>query len=663
MNFKLDFPEKLSRLEPLNQSSHPVFQCIGGLCSFSHEPRIIIRRFKPSDDDSPSPGGRASSERGERHYACCSFVGEGELSPAETRGSDQTVHGKGELTSNMQITNNHSLLARAFILCVLCLAVFQFSENTADPDIWSHIYFGAQFVQTGKPTTIDYFSWTAYHQPSFDHEYLGEAVFGLAYLGLGGPGVLLLKILVGLATFGLALSIASKNLDANAKLLAWVFGALAVVEISFGFAARPQIFTALSLAVELWLLGRIHSGKWLWAFAFPPLFALWFNLHGGALVGLVLLFAAAAASSVQLLLTPALQAICGQFSLSQRERAGVRENRSNGNPVPVYNEGRLCSKTFGTLSLVSLWLSALVSAATVVLNPHRFELARWLVGSVLWLRPQIQEWNPATFDWEHAAFFFCAALAALAFLASRRPRQLWEIAVLLFLFLVAFRAIRNTPLFCVAALALVPPHLADVLQRFRHHFQRFETLLQSPARQKTFTAILVLISAGIITATFTLHKKHFWTMEIPRAQYPVAAINFIQQHDLRGNLLVFFDWGEMCFWNLPDSHVSLDGRLDSVYSSAVIAAHWHLYNGEPFDANALNLARADFALLPSNLAGSVVLAKNDGWQAVYYDNLAVVLVKEPGQFLRLAGLTLPVQGPASATEGRDAFPNHLPRGN
>jgi hypothetical protein len=538
----------------------------------------------------------------------------------------------------------------AFILFVLCLAVFQFSENTADPDLWSHVLFGAQFVQIGKPTTIDYYSWTAYGQPSFDHEYLGEAVFGLAYLGLGGPGLLLLKMLVGMATFGLALSIALKNLDGSTKLVAWAFGALAVVEISFGFAARPQIFTALSLVIELWLLARIHDGKWQWAFALPPLFALWFNLHGGALAGLILLFATAGATSVQLLLTSVFPKAGERFSLSQRERAGVRENRSNGNN----------STTFGIPSLISLWLSALVSAATVVLNPHGFELARWLVGSVLWLRPQIQEWNPATFTWDHAAFFFCAALAAFAFITSRRPRQLWEIAVLAFLFLVAFRSIRNTPLFCVAALALVPPHLADALQRFRSHFQRFEMLLQSPARQQAFAKVLALVSAGIILATFTLHKKHFWTMEVPRAQYPVAAINFIQQHDLHGNLIVFFDWGEMCFWNLTNSQVSIDGRLDSVYSPAVIAAHWNLYNGVPFDTNALDLNHADFALLPSNLAGSLALVHNHHWLPVYGDQLAVVLVKNPAQFPRLTDIQLPIVGDPSATEGRDPFPNHLP---
>jgi hypothetical protein len=529
-------------------------------------------------------------------------------------------------------SKNRSCLSCAFVMAVLCLAIFQFSENTVDPDLWSHLYFGAQFIHTGIPTTTDNLSWTAYGQPSFDHEYLGEAVLSAGYLCLGAPGLLLFKSIVGLLTFGIAVAVASKNMDPKTKMVAWAFGALAVVEISFGFAARPQILTALLLAIELWLLSRIHAGKWQWAFALPPMFALWFNLHGGSLAGIILLFAAASATTVQPLakkFVPEKMASCPGDEISPR-------------------------------AIPALWLSAIISAATVVINPHGSELARWLIGSVLWLRPQILEWNPARFNGEHAMFFICAAFAVAAFILSRRPRQLWEMAVLAILFIVAFRAVRNTPLFCIAALALVPPHLADVIQRFRNHFERFIQLFQSAAVQKVSTSILILISAGIIAAASTLHKKHFWTMEIPRAQYPVAAVHFVEEHDLRGNLLVFFDWGEMCFWDLPDSRVSIDGRLDSVYSPAIIAAHWELYNGELFDTNVLNLARADYALLPSNLAGSFALAKNGGWQAVYVDDLAVVLVKKVRQFPKLAGLSLPVQGGPAGTQGRDPFPNHLP---
>ncbi|HEX7618553.1 MAG TPA: hypothetical protein VF480_07535, partial [Verrucomicrobiae bacterium] len=85
---------------------------------------------------------------------------------------------------------------------------------------------------------------------------------------------------------------------------------------------------------------------------------------------------------------------------------------------------------------------------------------------------------------------------------------------------------------------------------------------------------------------------------------------------------------------------------------------WKFYNAEPFDGAALDVSHADFALLPSKLAGALALTKKDGWQAVYFDNLAVVLVKNVNQFPKFAGLKLPVQGDSSATEGRAAFPDH-----
>jgi len=77
------------------------------------------------------------------------------------------------------------------------------------------------------------------------------------------------------------------------------------------------------------------------------------------------------------------------------------------------------------------------------------------------------------------------------------------------------------------------------------------------------------------------------------------------------------------------------------------------------DKTALDIDRADFALLPVNLAGGLALVKQHGWQVVYLDSLAVVLVKEPDQFPKLNGLirlTLPVKGGVQATQGRASFP-------
>jgi hypothetical protein len=203
-----------------------------------------------------------------------------------------------------------SFLPRAFVVCVICLAVFQFSENTADPDLWGHVLYGEHLLHMGHLDRTDPYSWTAPGHEWINHEILAEAAMALSFRALGGTGLLLLKIAAGLATFFVAFSIATKRMDEKMRLAAWVLGALAVVEISFGFAARPQIFTALALAMELWLLRQIHYGKWRWALALPPLFVLWINTHGGVLAGMVVLVAAATATTSTGVLRPG----CGSGS-------------------------------------------------------------------------------------------------------------------------------------------------------------------------------------------------------------------------------------------------------------------------------------------------------------------------------------------------------------
>ena len=533
------------------------------------------------------------------------------------------------------VQRNHTLstaLRRAFILCVICLAVFQFSENTADPDLWGHVLFGETFLQTHQLAQADPYSWTAPGNEWINHEIVAEVALGAAHRALGGPGLLLLKILVGLLTCGIALTIALKRMTPGARLVAWAFGGLAVVEISFGFAARPQIFTALAFALEFWILQEVHQGRKIWAIALPPLFALWINTHGGVVAGIVLLFAAAGATAAHGL----LKKFIPEFIRPQLEAPPEHKT--------VW------------------WLGSftILSALAMMVNPYGFKLIRWLVESVLWLRPEIDEWNPAALNWDHAAFFFCIILAAAAFMFSRRPRQPWQMAIVALLAVVAVRSVRNTPLFCIAALAFVPPHLADVLDRFREASARLIELVRRPAVQKVLTALLLLTAMGIVAATLTAHKQRAWTMEVPHRQYPVAAVKFIQAHGLHGNLTVFFDWGEECLWELPDSRVSLDGRLDTCYPRKVIAAHWKFYNAEPFDPSALDVAKADFALLPSNLAGALMLAKQYGWQAVYFDNLAVVLVKNPGQFPKLPAAMTSLQSSNNAFNDRSAFPNETP---
>ena len=52
---------------------------------------------------------------------------------------------------------------------------------------------------------------------------------------------------------------------------------------------RRQVFTALGIAIELWLIRQVAPGEWHWAPALPLLCALWVNAHGGVLSGIAIL--------------------------------------------------------------------------------------------------------------------------------------------------------------------------------------------------------------------------------------------------------------------------------------------------------------------------------------------------------------------------------------
>jgi len=517
-----------------------------------------------------------------------------------------------------------------FCASVLALALYQFSENTADPDLWAHTMVGEHLLLTGKLQKVEPYSWTAPGTPWINHELLAEAALGAAHWLAGGTGILLLKMLVGFLAFGIALRIGAADLAWPQRAVAWAVGALAVVEISYGFAARPQIFTVLGLAIELGLLRLITRGRIRCALALPVLFVLWVNTHGGVLAGLAVLMVTAAAAAAQFfwLRWPGLAA-------------------------------RLPVEPVSARSVVALVALCLPCAAALLVNPYGWELIRWTISGVVWLhqRTELAEWHPTPPSWDHASLFVLALLTLISLALSRRRRALWEMAICAGLAVFAFRSVRHTPLFAIAALAFVPPHLADVILRFRDQYSGLAELFRRRGAQMAAAALLAVTTVGECAGTFLLHKEHPWTMEVPRSQYPLSAIAFIRAHDLRGNLLVFFDWGELCLWELPQCAVSIDGRWETCYPRELIPEHWKLYNDEPVDPKILDIGKADLALLPANLAGTQALSRKPGWQVVYFDSLAVVLVREPLRYPKLALEKLPEAGPPDAAEGRAPFPD------
>jgi hypothetical protein len=487
-------------------------------------------------------------------------------------------------------------LEASLVATVAALALLHVSPNTTDPDLWGHVLFGYRALSLGNVERVEPFSWTAAGEPWINHEVLAEVALALAHKAGGGSGLLVLKIVVGMLAMGIAVALGAEERTREGRLTTWAVGAACAVEVGFGFAARPQIFTAVFLVALIGIL-RIAlggAGRPFWLLAVPLLFVPWFNTHGGAILGLTLLAAASLAVTADRLLP-------------------MGWLRARFPPAPP----RVA---------VSLWAATALALAASVCTPWGTQLPRWLIRSVFWSRPEIAEWNPPALSWDHAIFPIVAVAWVATLLFSRRPARLWESAMVAVLLVAAGRHVRHTPLFCLVAAATLPAPLLDCGRRALPHCPGLIRMVRNRTAVLACTTGLWLLTAAALITAFLSSARPF-TMTVPVSQYPVHAVQFIEKSGLRGNLLVHFDWGEMCLWSLPQCRVSIDGRLDTCYPRHVIDAHWRIYETGRAPTQSLDMAQADIALLRTDTTGTAVLAADPSWTTVYRSYLATVLVR------------------------------------
>jgi hypothetical protein len=510
------------------------------------------------------------------------------------------------------------------LFAVLAFAWFRFSDNTADNDLWGHVLYGQRNWNAGHIERTETLSWTAAGAPWINHEVAAEVVLGLVHRQAGGSGLWFFMLAMAAVTTGWAL-LAGRGPNPLQGWTALVLFAASVNFIALGYAVRPQLFTMLAMVALLAALRRFLDGQARWGFLLPALFACWVNLHGGFLAGwLLLLTACVPEIAARLRLLP----ISGT---SNERRAGV----------------------------TAIVLVAAGSTLALALNPWGFHLIGWTIETLRLPRPQITEWQSMPLSAASAPFCLVLVVSTAAWIFSRQPRRLWEAAALALLGLMSLLHQRHAPLFGLANLMLTPPHLADAVRRLAPQCAALLAAIRRPLAQ--FAAIGALGASGMVclVASLSAPREHPFAIEVPRDTYPVAAISFIRAHHLTANTVTFFDWGEQVLWELPTNPVSFDGRLDTVYSPGIMDAHWRLYAGQT-PGPALDLTRAEIALLPTGSAGASYLRKA-GWTLVYADPLASVLLRDPAHYPTLAKSTLPVSGGRQAVRGRAPFPDAPPR--
>ena len=177
-------------------------------------------------------------------------------------------------------------------LAIVALFVYRAPAATGsgiiDPDYYWHLSYGDWILDNGRLPTADFWSWTMDGKPYRLTQWLGEVVMALANRAGGELGTSVLAALLVSLTLTCSYRAARRYLDNRLAALAVAVGCNAIL---VSLSCRPHQFTHLGLACLTWIIAAyVTTGSRRALYWIAPLFAVWVNLHGGYVVGLVYLW-------------------------------------------------------------------------------------------------------------------------------------------------------------------------------------------------------------------------------------------------------------------------------------------------------------------------------------------------------------------------------------
>ncbi len=173
------------------------------------------------------------------------------------------------------------------ILLLLC-ALWAFIPLDGGDDFWAHAAIGRIVLEEGRIPRSTVYLWSA-DVPWVFHAY-GSGIIYALLLRLGGPW---LALCLNFALAAAPLVLVWRRAKERAGEVPLALVTLFVPALWFSsvrWRLRPEGFTVLFLTLLLLFLSGEKRQKWQF-FAVAGMFALWPNLHGGVLIGILILWA------------------------------------------------------------------------------------------------------------------------------------------------------------------------------------------------------------------------------------------------------------------------------------------------------------------------------------------------------------------------------------
>jgi hypothetical protein len=416
---------------------------------------------------------------------------------------------------------------RLWLVVVLgAIGVMGLARTPSAIDLAYHVKVGELMVAEHALPRTDAFAWTTAGRPWLDQNWGAQLLlYGIWRLG-GFPLVVVVNALLSVAAWGLVAA-ACRRRTANLRVIAGaiLIGYVAAVAT---FSARPQMFSLLLFAAELYLLEAARTRPRV-ALAIPLLMVLWANLHGAFIVGIGLLVIEVAAATWR------------------RDRPGV----------------------------VRHLVVTVASVAALLVNPWGVRVLGYALSlpTSRLITGQVSEWGPTNVRQLPGVLILPAIGVLVVALVrapapQRVPEQLLRMALLGGL---AFWAVRGLAWFGLALpvtlCALARPHPPRPAAADRG----------SPALNGL---VLVALAVALAAATPPVQRTLFG----PRpelASAPVATADWLAANPQAGRMFNYQRWGSYLEFRLgPRTQVGFDSRVELPPADrwdrylAVVAGRW-----------------------------------------------------------------------------------------
>ncbi len=467
-----------------------------------------------------------------------------------------------------------------------------------------HIRVGQIIAATHSIPRLDPFSSIMQGKPWFAWEWLYDV--GVAYLDsrFGLNGVVWFTALMIAATFAsLFRLLIRRGVNIAVTLLLTL---LAVSSSTIHFLARPHVISWLLVLVWYWILSSAdreptHARR---LYFLPVLMVFWVNLHGGFVLGFILLF---------LFWVGALW----EWYSSDQEMWNSSESQ------------------FAGLRLRHFTYVGALSLAASLINPYGWALHRHVYSYLTnrFLMDHIDEFQSPNFHGIAQRCFLLLMLIVFgAVVVHGRRLRISKILTLLFAVYSALYASRGIPTSAILLCVIGGP----MLRRFslpdlpgssrRQTFVQRMTAIELHQRGHMWAILAVIVTAAICFQGGKLGDHSLVDAHFDANRMPVKAVDFLIQNATVGPIFAPDYWGGYLIYRLyPKMLVVVDDRHD-LYGSKLLESYLTTIHGELGWPQFLREHHPTYLVLPRKIALTGAISESPDWKLVYKDDTACVFV-------------------------------------